>query len=173
MWNVTGYDWNPIGVDGILANLERGIARNQRRGRSSNLLLHDGGHRGDGCGAHGYGASGGPAAGGARGDGDAICDGGCVGRFVTRFGLRAVLSMVAARFRADQREGCAKRLTAWERLGGEEFAFALDAPAIAGEAAVLADDAVAGDGDGDGVGANGGGDGAGRGGLAELAGESE
>jgi peptidoglycan/xylan/chitin deacetylase (PgdA/CDA1 family) len=45
MWNVTGYDWNPIGVDGILANLDRGIARNRRRGSGSNLLLHDGGHR--------------------------------------------------------------------------------------------------------------------------------
>jgi len=43
MWNVTGYDWKPIGADGILANLERGIARNRRRGRASNLLLHDGG----------------------------------------------------------------------------------------------------------------------------------
>jgi peptidoglycan/xylan/chitin deacetylase (PgdA/CDA1 family) len=44
MWNVTGYDWNPIGIDGILANLDEGIARNRRRGRGSNLLLHDGGH---------------------------------------------------------------------------------------------------------------------------------
>ena len=49
MWNVTGYDWNPIGVDGILANLDEGIARNRRRGRGSNLLLHDGGHRGMGA----------------------------------------------------------------------------------------------------------------------------
>jgi len=45
MWNVTGYDWNPIGVEGILSNLEAGIARWQRRGRGANLLLHDGGHR--------------------------------------------------------------------------------------------------------------------------------
>jgi peptidoglycan/xylan/chitin deacetylase (PgdA/CDA1 family) len=45
MWNVTGYDWNPIGVEGIVKNLESGIARNRRRGRGSNLLLHDGGHR--------------------------------------------------------------------------------------------------------------------------------
>jgi peptidoglycan/xylan/chitin deacetylase (PgdA/CDA1 family) len=45
LWNVTGYDWNPIGVEGILRNLEAGIARWQRRGRGSNLLLHDGGHR--------------------------------------------------------------------------------------------------------------------------------
>jgi peptidoglycan/xylan/chitin deacetylase (PgdA/CDA1 family) len=45
MWNVTGYDWNPIGVDGILANLNNGIERNRLRERGSNLLLHDGGHR--------------------------------------------------------------------------------------------------------------------------------
>jgi peptidoglycan/xylan/chitin deacetylase (PgdA/CDA1 family) len=47
-WNVTGYDWNPIGVGGILKNLDAGIARNRRRGRASNLLLHDGSHRGMG-----------------------------------------------------------------------------------------------------------------------------
>ncbi|MGP8259397.1 MAG: polysaccharide deacetylase family protein [Acidobacteriaceae bacterium] len=45
MWNVTGHDWNPIGVDGILKNLDEGIARCRRRGRGANLLLHDGGHR--------------------------------------------------------------------------------------------------------------------------------
>jgi len=44
LWNVTGHDWDPIGVDGILANLDRGLARNRRRSRGSNLLLHDGGH---------------------------------------------------------------------------------------------------------------------------------
>jgi peptidoglycan/xylan/chitin deacetylase (PgdA/CDA1 family) len=49
MWNVTGYDWNPIGVEGILSNLENGIAQNRRDGRGSNLLLHDGGHRGMGA----------------------------------------------------------------------------------------------------------------------------
>jgi peptidoglycan/xylan/chitin deacetylase (PgdA/CDA1 family) len=49
MWNVTGFDWEPIGVDAILANLERGIGRNRRRGRASNLLLHDGGHNGMGA----------------------------------------------------------------------------------------------------------------------------
>jgi peptidoglycan/xylan/chitin deacetylase (PgdA/CDA1 family) len=47
-WNVTGYDWNPIGVEGILRNLDSGIARNRKRGRGSNLLLHDGSHRGMG-----------------------------------------------------------------------------------------------------------------------------
>jgi len=48
-WNVTGYDWEPIGVGGILGKLENGIARNRARGRGSNLLLHDGGHRGMGA----------------------------------------------------------------------------------------------------------------------------
>ncbi len=45
MWNVTGYDWEPIGEERILVNLNAGIARNERAGRGSNLLLHDGGHR--------------------------------------------------------------------------------------------------------------------------------
>jgi peptidoglycan/xylan/chitin deacetylase (PgdA/CDA1 family) len=49
LWNVTGHDWDPIGADGILGNLENGIARNRRGGRGSNLLLHDGGHRGMGA----------------------------------------------------------------------------------------------------------------------------
>jgi peptidoglycan-N-acetylglucosamine deacetylase len=44
MWNVTGFDWKPIGHHRILANLEAGIERNQIRRRGSNLLLHDGGH---------------------------------------------------------------------------------------------------------------------------------
>jgi peptidoglycan/xylan/chitin deacetylase (PgdA/CDA1 family) len=45
-WNVTAYDWNPIGAEGILKNLDAGIARNRGRGCGSNLLLHDGSHRG-------------------------------------------------------------------------------------------------------------------------------
>ena len=49
MWNVTGYDWNPIGAEEILKKLRDGVARNQRLGRASNLLLHDGGHRGMGA----------------------------------------------------------------------------------------------------------------------------
>jgi peptidoglycan/xylan/chitin deacetylase (PgdA/CDA1 family) len=49
MWNVTGYDWDPIGADRILGKLEAGMARNRRRGCASNLLLHDGGHRGMGA----------------------------------------------------------------------------------------------------------------------------
>ena len=50
MWNVTCYDWDPIGTDRIFARMEAGIATNRRRGRGSNILLHDGGHRG--MGAH-------------------------------------------------------------------------------------------------------------------------
>jgi peptidoglycan/xylan/chitin deacetylase (PgdA/CDA1 family) len=46
LWNVTGYDWNPIGADGILRKLDAGIGRNRERGTGSNLLLHDGSHRG-------------------------------------------------------------------------------------------------------------------------------
>jgi len=49
LWNVTGYDWKPIGAARILGKLEAGMARNQRRGCSSNLLMHDGGHRGMGA----------------------------------------------------------------------------------------------------------------------------
>jgi peptidoglycan-N-acetylglucosamine deacetylase len=43
-WNVTGYDWNPIGAEKILDKLEAGITRNRFRRSGSNLLLHDGGH---------------------------------------------------------------------------------------------------------------------------------
>jgi peptidoglycan-N-acetylglucosamine deacetylase len=45
MWNVTGYDWEPIGEQGVLSKIRAGVAANQRRGRGSNILLHDGGHR--------------------------------------------------------------------------------------------------------------------------------
>lgn len=44
-WNVTCNDWEPIGTEGILARANAGIARNRLRGRGSNILLHDGGHR--------------------------------------------------------------------------------------------------------------------------------
>ncbi len=44
LWNAMGYDWRAISSAEIVAHLERGIARNRRRGRGSNLLLHDGGH---------------------------------------------------------------------------------------------------------------------------------
>jgi peptidoglycan/xylan/chitin deacetylase (PgdA/CDA1 family) len=49
LWNVTAYDWNPIGAERILHNLEQGVARNRRKERGSNLLMHDGGHLGLGA----------------------------------------------------------------------------------------------------------------------------
>ncbi len=45
LWNAMGFDWRPnITAARIAGHLERDIARNQRRHRGSNLLLHDGGH---------------------------------------------------------------------------------------------------------------------------------
>jgi peptidoglycan/xylan/chitin deacetylase (PgdA/CDA1 family) len=44
MWNVTGFDWEPRGIEAISDNLNTGIAKNRERGRGSNVLLHDGGH---------------------------------------------------------------------------------------------------------------------------------
>jgi len=41
-WNVMGKDWKPIGPEGILANVERGMDRCRRAGRGANILLHDG-----------------------------------------------------------------------------------------------------------------------------------
>jgi peptidoglycan/xylan/chitin deacetylase (PgdA/CDA1 family) len=42
-WNVIGQDWKPITADAILNRIQRGIGANRRRGRSSNIVLHDGG----------------------------------------------------------------------------------------------------------------------------------
>jgi peptidoglycan/xylan/chitin deacetylase (PgdA/CDA1 family) len=44
MWNASSYDWRPGAADEVLLRVERAIARNQRRGRGSNVLMHDGGH---------------------------------------------------------------------------------------------------------------------------------
>jgi len=44
LWNVSGNDWIPDGVEAILENLGSGLDRNRRRNRGSNILLHDGGH---------------------------------------------------------------------------------------------------------------------------------
>jgi peptidoglycan/xylan/chitin deacetylase (PgdA/CDA1 family) len=41
-WNAMGMDWQPIPAERIAANVDRGIARAQRQGRGSNILLHDG-----------------------------------------------------------------------------------------------------------------------------------
>ncbi|HZD50959.1 MAG TPA: polysaccharide deacetylase family protein [Silvibacterium sp.] len=44
MWNVIGYDWKPgIEAATIQSHLEKGIDRNRRARRSSNIVLHDGG----------------------------------------------------------------------------------------------------------------------------------
>jgi len=83
MWNVTGYDWNPIGIDGILANLDEGIARN-RGGAWVEPAAARWRTLRDGRGADGHGEGGGPVANfeaGCVGEwrGDAVRDGGCVG----------------------------------------------------------------------------------------------
>ncbi len=44
-WNVIGQDWKPITSDAILNRIQLGIGHNRRRGRSSNIVLHDGGDR--------------------------------------------------------------------------------------------------------------------------------
>lgn len=47
-WNITAFDWNPIPAEEILHHVTRGIERNRRHGRASNVLMHDGGHLGIG-----------------------------------------------------------------------------------------------------------------------------
>jgi peptidoglycan/xylan/chitin deacetylase (PgdA/CDA1 family) len=44
-WNAMGHDWDPIGVDRIVASIQKDMKRNRKRGRGSNILLHDGGDR--------------------------------------------------------------------------------------------------------------------------------
>jgi peptidoglycan/xylan/chitin deacetylase (PgdA/CDA1 family) len=44
MWNAMAYDWNTNSPELILTRSEKLIARNGRRGKATNLLLHDGGH---------------------------------------------------------------------------------------------------------------------------------
>lgn len=41
-WNTQGDDWEPIGVEGILAKIAPGLERARKRGRGANILLHDG-----------------------------------------------------------------------------------------------------------------------------------
>ena len=43
-WNVTGHDWAEKSADEVYGIVKAGIARNEKRGRGSNVLLHDGGH---------------------------------------------------------------------------------------------------------------------------------
>jgi peptidoglycan/xylan/chitin deacetylase (PgdA/CDA1 family) len=45
MWNVTGYDWDETDANALKARVQRGLRRNHRHHRGSNILLHDGGHR--------------------------------------------------------------------------------------------------------------------------------
>lgn len=48
LWNAMGYDWKPTTAEAVLVNLDKGIRRNQKAGRGSNLLMHDGGQAGIG-----------------------------------------------------------------------------------------------------------------------------
>jgi peptidoglycan-N-acetylglucosamine deacetylase len=48
LWNAMSYDWKTPTAELILANLDRKIRSNRRRGLGSNLLLHDGGQAGIG-----------------------------------------------------------------------------------------------------------------------------
>lgn len=47
-WNVTCFDWTAPPSETILRHAVHGIARNQKRGCGSNILLHDGGQQGFG-----------------------------------------------------------------------------------------------------------------------------
>lgn len=45
-WNILPKDWQPVGAEEIAARTVRGILRNQRQNRGSNIVLHDGGQAG-------------------------------------------------------------------------------------------------------------------------------
>jgi peptidoglycan/xylan/chitin deacetylase (PgdA/CDA1 family) len=45
MWNITAHDWDANDAQALEAKVQAGLLHNQERGRSSNVLLHDGGHR--------------------------------------------------------------------------------------------------------------------------------
>jgi peptidoglycan/xylan/chitin deacetylase (PgdA/CDA1 family) len=44
-WNIIARDWLPIGVPGVLANIDRGLDHCRRRHVGANILLHDGSDR--------------------------------------------------------------------------------------------------------------------------------
>jgi peptidoglycan-N-acetylglucosamine deacetylase len=44
MWNAWGHDWDATQPETVAVVVQNGIQGNQRRHRSSNILLHDGGH---------------------------------------------------------------------------------------------------------------------------------
>jgi peptidoglycan/xylan/chitin deacetylase (PgdA/CDA1 family) len=48
LWNAMGFDWRQTTPQAVEEHVWRGWARNQRRGRASNVLLHDGGQTGMG-----------------------------------------------------------------------------------------------------------------------------
>jgi peptidoglycan/xylan/chitin deacetylase (PgdA/CDA1 family) len=41
-WNIMGHDWLPIGAEGILKHIDKGLRRVRRWHRGGNILLHDG-----------------------------------------------------------------------------------------------------------------------------------
>jgi peptidoglycan-N-acetylglucosamine deacetylase len=45
MWNVTAHDWDATDPVALAARVQGMIRSNQRHGKASNILLHDGGHR--------------------------------------------------------------------------------------------------------------------------------
>ncbi len=44
MWNITAGDWASPGLQPLLQRIDTGLAQNRRRGRTSNVLLHDASH---------------------------------------------------------------------------------------------------------------------------------
>lgn len=48
LWNAMGFDWKPTTAEAVEENVLRGFRKNQRRGRATNVLLHDGGPAGIG-----------------------------------------------------------------------------------------------------------------------------
>jgi peptidoglycan-N-acetylglucosamine deacetylase len=44
-WNILPGDWKAIGAEAIAARTVRGITRNRRHNRASNIVLHDGGQK--------------------------------------------------------------------------------------------------------------------------------
>ncbi|HEY1994288.1 MAG TPA: polysaccharide deacetylase family protein [Edaphobacter sp.] len=44
-WNILPGDWKPVGPEEIATRAVRGIMRNRRQNRASNIVLHDGGQK--------------------------------------------------------------------------------------------------------------------------------
>jgi peptidoglycan/xylan/chitin deacetylase (PgdA/CDA1 family) len=45
-WNIIAGDWHPVGAEEIASRVARGVTRNQKHNRASNIVLHDGGQSG-------------------------------------------------------------------------------------------------------------------------------